>query len=78
MSDDLLPLTDAAEYLGVSRVKMSQLVREGTVPYVASPLDKRVKLVQREALDVLRRGPRPPRLRRSRSVTDLENDRSSA
>jgi predicted site-specific integrase-resolvase len=59
MMDELLQLSEAATYLGVSRVKMSQLAREGVVPYVTSPLDKRVKLVERKALDALIRGPRP-------------------
>ena len=60
MSDDYLPLMRAAEYVGVSRVKLGQLVKEGTIPYVTSPLDKRVKLFKRADLDVLRSAPRPP------------------
>jgi len=60
MSDDYLPLMRAAEYIGVSRVKLGQLVKEGAIPYVTSPLDKRVKLFRRADLDVLRRAPRPP------------------
>lgn len=60
MSDDYVPLMQAAEYLGVSRVKLAQLVKEGLIPYVTSPLDKRVKLFKRADLDVLLAGPRPP------------------
>lgn len=60
MSDDYLPLMQAAEYIGVSRVKLAQLVKEGTIPYVTSPLDKRVKLFKRADLDQLRNAPRPP------------------
>ena len=41
-------------------VKLGQLVKEGTIPYVTSPLDKRVKLFKRADLDVLRSAPRPP------------------
>jgi len=60
MSDDYLPLMQAAEYIGVSRVKLAQLVKEGTIPYVTSLLDKRVKLFKRADLDQLRNAPRPP------------------
>lgn len=60
MSDDYLPLMRAAEYIGVSRVKLAQLAKEGTVPYVTSQLDKRVKLFKRDDLDLLKNGPRPP------------------
>ena len=59
MGDEFLSLMDAAEYLAVSRVKLSQLVKEGTIPYVTSQLDKRVKLFRRADLDTLRAAPRP-------------------
>lgn len=68
MSDEYLQLTEAAKYLGVSRVKLSQLAREGTVPYVTSPLDKRVKLFNRKELDELRRAPRPTRIQDDQRV----------
>ncbi|HEV8634551.1 MAG TPA: helix-turn-helix domain-containing protein [Chloroflexota bacterium] len=61
MDQEYLPLNRAAQYLGVSRVKLSQLVREGTIPYVTTPLDKRVKLFERRALDALKRPRRPQR-----------------
>ena len=32
MSDEFLSMMDAAKYLAVSRVKLSQLVKEGTIP----------------------------------------------
>jgi hypothetical protein len=60
MSDEYLPLLRAAEYVGVSRVKLAQLAKEGVIPYVTSPLDKRVKLFKRGDLDLLKNGPRPP------------------
>ena len=65
MSDDYLPLMRAAEYVGVSRVKLAQLAKEGTIPYVTSPLDKRVKLFKRTDLDRLRNAPRPPQVLRA-------------
>jgi hypothetical protein len=57
VADEYLPLKDAAKYLGVSRVKLSQLARDGILAYVTSPLDKRVKLFKRSDLDVLKTGP---------------------
>jgi excisionase family DNA binding protein len=62
MGDDFLPLMQAAAYLGVSRMKLSRMVRAGELAYVTSPLDKRVKLFRREELDRLRDAPRPRRL----------------
>lgn len=38
------PLGEAADYLGVSTVKMWQLVRDGLLKTYADPLDKRRKL----------------------------------
>lgn len=58
MSDDYLPLRQAADYLGVSHVKLGQLAKEGTITYVTSPLDKRMKLFKRVDLDQLKRAPR--------------------
>ena len=58
---DYLPLIDAAKYLGVSRVKLSQLAKEGVIPFATSVLDKRVKLFKRADLDALRRAPRARR-----------------
>jgi excisionase family DNA binding protein len=49
---------EAAKYLGVSRVKLSQLARDGVLPFVTSPLDKRVKLFKRSELNALKAGPR--------------------
>jgi len=40
-----IPLSEAAELLGVSRYKMSRLVARGKVATSEDPLDERVKLV---------------------------------
>ena len=61
MGDEFLPLMQAASYLGVSRMKLSRMAREGELAYVTSQLDKRVKLFKRADLDQLRSGPRPAR-----------------
>lgn len=62
MNDEFLSLMQAADYLRVSRMKVSRLVREGSLAYVTSPLDKRVKLFRRVDLDHLRAAPRPVRV----------------
>jgi len=59
--EEFLPLIEAARYLEISRVKLSQLAREGVIAYVTSPLDKRLKLFRMEDLDMLKRSPRPRR-----------------
>ncbi|MHB1417635.1 MAG: helix-turn-helix domain-containing protein [Chloroflexota bacterium] len=58
MSEEYVPLLEAAAYLGVSRVKLSRLVKEGVLTAVSSPLDKRLKLFKRSDLEVLRQAPR--------------------
>ena len=58
---EYLPLMDAAKYLGVSRVKLSQLARDGVIRFATSPFDKRVKLFKRADLDALLRSPRARR-----------------
>lgn len=48
---ELLTLSEAAELLGVSRMKMSRMVKTKVITTQNDPLDERVKLVKRE--DVL-------------------------
>lgn len=59
MNKEYFPLVEAAAYLGVSRAKLSRLIKEGAVPYTVSPLDKRFKLLKRADLDRLTAVPRP-------------------
>lgn len=40
----MMQLGEAADYLGVSRVKMWQMVRDGLIAYEEDALDRRVKL----------------------------------
>lgn len=48
---DLIAIAEARRLLGVSTMKMSQLIKEGFIRHFPDPLDKRVKLVSRaEAL----------------------------
>jgi len=64
MNEEYFSLVEAAEYVGVSRVKLSQLVKKGVIPFETSPLDKRVKWFKRSDLDMLRG---PHRVRRKRT-----------
>ncbi len=62
-----ISLVEAARYLGVSRAKLSRMVREGVVSYRHSPLDRRLKLFRIDDLDDLLVNPRrsyPARRRR--------------
>jgi len=53
--EDYLTLSEAAEYLGVSRVTLWRRVRDGTLtPYQAAS-SRRKKLVKRKDLDKLLR-----------------------
>mgnify|MGYP005848794333 CR=1 FL=1 len=54
MSTDFMSLTEAQLYLGVSRIKMSQLVREKGLEIFTDPLDKRKKLLRREDVERLK------------------------
>ncbi len=51
---DLIPAAEARRLLGVSTVKMSQLLKDGFIRHFPDPLDKRVKLVSRAELLNLR------------------------
>ena len=48
-----MSLREARDRLGVSKVKMIQLVRESGVKLYDDPLDKRKKLIKSEDLDRL-------------------------
>ena len=56
---EYLPLIQAAEYLGVSRPTIKRLIDEGEINITVSPLDRRVKLINRADLDRLKAAPRP-------------------
>jgi len=49
------PLGEAADYLGVSTVKMWQLVRDGHLKTYSDPLDKRRKLFKLADLNRLKK-----------------------
>ena len=45
--NDLIKVNEARKLLRVSTVKMTELLREGTIRHFPNPLDRRVKLVSR-------------------------------
>lgn len=56
-----LTLIEAAKYLGISRSKLSVMVKEGDLKPTRSTFDKRVKLFRKEDLDVFLSQPKPSR-----------------
>jgi excisionase family DNA binding protein len=53
---DKLSVTQAGEYLGVTRQKISQLIKDGKLKVAGgNPLDGRVRLVRRRDLDRLKK-----------------------
>jgi Helix-turn-helix domain len=64
---DEITMTEAADRLGVSPVKLRALVQDGTLSVRENPLDKRQKLIPVSAVDALAskgRAARTPRRRR--------------
>ena len=51
---DLITTSEARRLLGVSAVKMAQLIREGVVRHFPNLLDKRVKLVSKAEVEALK------------------------
>jgi len=62
--DDYLTLSEAAEYLGISRVTVWRRIREGQLATYQASTSRREKLVRRQDLDQLKR-PRPVTRRRN-------------
>lgn len=48
---EVLNLGQACEYLGVSRAKITKLIKGNILPFGRNELDNREKLVKREALE---------------------------
>jgi hypothetical protein len=51
---DLITTSEARSLLGVSAVKMAQLIKDGVVRHFPNPLDKRVKFVSKREVLLLR------------------------
>lgn len=51
--DELLTTAQVRDILGISKVKMAQLIASGELHTQLDPLDKRVKLIRRSEVDAL-------------------------
>ncbi|MFL6332498.1 MAG: hypothetical protein ACJ754_04055 [Pyrinomonadaceae bacterium] len=51
--NDLIKVTAARKLMGVSPMKMAQLIKDGFLSTFDNPLDRRVKLVSRAEVDSL-------------------------
>lgn len=60
-AQEYITIKTAREMLGVSRTKMADLLRDGTLPTVDDALDKRKKLVKRSDVEQLKNQPHAPR-----------------
>jgi excisionase family DNA binding protein len=54
VAKEFMTLTAAAEALGVSRFKVSRLIRDGELQAFVSPLDRRQRLVRRSDVEALK------------------------
>jgi hypothetical protein len=54
--DDLISTTEARKLLGVSTVKMTQLIKHGVFTVYTDLLDRRVKLISRAEVETLKHG----------------------
>ncbi|HEV2764014.1 MAG TPA: hypothetical protein VGV38_13610 [Pyrinomonadaceae bacterium] len=52
--EDLVSTTEARKLLGVSTVKMTQLIKSGTFIVYSDLLDRRVKLISRAEVEALK------------------------
>lgn len=53
---DLIRVAEARKLLGVSRIKIAELIRDGYIRHYLYPIDKRVKLVSRSEVLSLKVG----------------------
>ncbi len=51
---DLITVAEARALLGVSRVKIAQLLKRGHLRYSTNPLDEREKLISRTEVEALK------------------------
>ena len=61
MTEGYMNLKEAREYLEISRVKMTKIVKDGTVPTIPDPLDSRSRLVKREDVKKLKLRTKTPK-----------------
>ena len=69
---ETLTMTQAAERLQITRTTLRRLVREGVLPTMANPLDKRERLIPEEAILKLQGANARPRPRTIGAMNDPE------
>jgi excisionase family DNA binding protein len=57
MPDDYITVTEARELLGVSKVKIARMIRDGELVTVPDKRDARVKLVKRSDVERIIQSP---------------------
>jgi excisionase family DNA binding protein len=57
MPDDYITVTEARELLGVSKVKIARMIRDGELVTVPDKRDARVKLVKRSDVEKIMQSP---------------------
>ena len=58
-AEEYMTVNAARKRLGVSTNKMAAWIREGVLPTIPSPFNKRAKLVRLSDVEALLRAPRP-------------------
>jgi excisionase family DNA binding protein len=53
MTRDLMTVGEARAYLGVGKIKMAALIRDGVLKTQRDPLDKRIRLIKRVDVEAL-------------------------
>ncbi len=53
MTRDLMTVGEAREYLGVGKIKMAALIKDGVLTTQPDPLDKRIRLIKRAEVEAL-------------------------
>jgi excisionase family DNA binding protein len=51
---DLITVAEARQLLSIGHTKMAQLIRDGFLRYYITPMDRRVRLVSRAAVEQLK------------------------
>jgi excisionase family DNA binding protein len=58
-AEEYMTVRQAREYLGISKVKIASLIKDGVLHTLPSSFHKSVKLIPRSEVEALARSPRP-------------------
>ncbi len=53
MTRELMTVREAREYLGVGKIKIAALIKDGVLKTQPDPLDKRLRLIKRADVEAL-------------------------